>query len=113
MTGKPSKLDVLLTAGAERDLESIYEYIAEFDCVENADYVLEQLMEAVERLSRQPARGSSPKELATLGNKEYRQVFFKPYRIVYRIFDKQVIIYLIADGRRDMQSLLAHRLLDT
>ncbi|PKQ02736.1 MAG: plasmid stabilization protein, partial [Alphaproteobacteria bacterium HGW-Alphaproteobacteria-11] len=30
---------------------------------------------------------------------------------IYRTIDKRVVIYLIADGRRDMQSLLARRLL--
>lgn len=38
-------------------------------------------------------------------------MFFKPYRAIYRVQDKKVIIYLIADGRRDMQSLLSRRLL--
>lgn len=103
--------DVLLTAGAEQDLESIYSYIAEFDCVANADYVLDQLMSVVERLSRPPERGSYPKELAALGIKEYRQVSFKPYRVIYRVVDRQVVIYLIVDGRRDLQSVLARRLL--
>ena len=30
---------------------------------------------------------------------------------IYRVTGSQVIIYLIADGRRDMQSVLARRLL--
>jgi toxin ParE1/3/4 len=38
-------------------------------------------------------------------------VFFKPYRLIYRVVDARVIVYLIVDGRRDMQSLLARRLL--
>jgi hypothetical protein len=38
-------------------------------------------------------------------------VFFKPYRVIYRHSDQQVIIYVIADRRHDMQSLLARRLL--
>jgi toxin ParE1/3/4 len=65
----------------------------------------------VESLSRFPERGSHPKELLSLGIKEYRQTFFKPYRLVYRITDRKVIIYLIVDGRRDMQAVLARRLL--
>jgi hypothetical protein len=36
---------------------------------------------------------------------------FKPYRVIYRITGRQVVIGLIADGRRDMQSVLAKRLL--
>ena len=111
MAGVPGQFEVLLTEGAEQDLESIHDYIAEFDCVVNANYVLDELMEVVQGLSMFPERGSYPKELAGLGIKEYRQTFFKPYRVIYRVTGSQVIIYLIADGRRDMQSVLARRLL--
>lgn len=103
--------EVLLTEGAERDLEAIHDYISDFDCVSNANYVLDQLMEAVTSLSRYPERGSYPKELSALGIREYRQTFFKPYRLIYRVIDTRVFIYVIADGRRDMQTLLARRLL--
>lgn len=111
MASAPANRQVLLTEGAEQDLESIHDYISEFDCVANANYVLDELMEVVESLSKFPERGSYPKELLSLGIKEFRQAFFKLYRVIYRITDGQVIIYLIADGRRDMQSVLARRLL--
>ena len=112
MAGSSAKFEVLLTEGAEQDLEAIHDYISEFDCVANANSVLDELMSAVESLSHFPERGSSPKELVGLGIKEYRQTFFKPYRVIYRVTGSQVIVYLIADGRRDMQSALARRLLN-
>jgi len=111
MAGTSAKFEVLLSEGAEQDLEAIHDYISEFDCVANANYVLDELMDVVESLSKFPERGSYPKELVGLGIKEYRQTFFKPYRVIYRVTGNQVIIYLIADGRRDMQSVLARRLL--
>ena len=111
MAGIPARFDVLLTKGAEQDLEAIHDHISEFDCVANANHVLDELMAVVESLSAFPERGSYPKELVGLGIKEYRQTFFKPYRVIYRVAGSQVIIYLIADGRRDMQSVLARRLL--
>ncbi|MEO8839033.1 MAG: type II toxin-antitoxin system RelE/ParE family toxin [Herbaspirillum sp.] len=111
MAGAPGKFKVLLTEGVEQDLEAIHDYISEFDCVANANYVLDELTDIVESLSKFPERGSYPKELVGLGIKEYRQTFFKPYRVIYRVTGSQVIIYLIADGRRDMQSVLARRLL--
>ncbi|MCE7966884.1 MAG: type II toxin-antitoxin system RelE/ParE family toxin [Nitrospira sp. NTP2] len=100
MVSRPKRYEVLLTQGAEQDLESICDYIAEFDCVANANDVLDRLMVVVEGLAQFPERGSYPKELMALGIKEYRQTALKPYRV-----------YLIIDGRRDMQSLLARRLL--
>jgi toxin ParE1/3/4 len=109
VTGR--KYEVLLTEGAERDLESIYDYIAEFDSKRNADHVLDRLLEVVERLSTFPERGAYPRELIALGIRDYRQTAFKPYRMIYRIMGQKVRIYVIADGRRDMQSLLARRLL--
>ncbi|WP_322015011.1 type II toxin-antitoxin system RelE/ParE family toxin [Paraburkholderia sp. J12] len=111
MRGRTERFAVVLTAGAEQDLASLYGHIAEFDCVANADYVLNRLTTVVADPSRLPERGHYPKELAALGIKEYRQVSFKPWRVIYRVLDRQVVIYLIADSRRDMQSLLARRLL--
>ena len=111
MADRPARFQVVLTEGAEQDLEAIHDYISEFDSVANANHVLNELTDLAESLSRFPERGSYPKELAGLGIKEYRQTFFKPYRVIYRINGSQVIIYLIADRRRDMQSVLARRLL--
>jgi toxin ParE1/3/4 len=111
MAGTSAGFEVLLTEGAEQDLESIHDYISEFDSVANANRVLDKLMDAMKSLSRFPERGSYPKELVGLGIKEYRQTFFKPYRVIYRVTGSQVIIYVIADGRRDMQTVLARRLL--
>lgn len=105
------QFEVRLTAGAERDLESLYDYIAEFDSKASADHVLDKLQKTAEGLATFPERGAYPRELLALGIREYRQAFFKPYRLIYRTNGQQVFIVLIADGRRDMQSLLARRLL--
>lgn len=104
-------LPVLLTAGADRDIESIYEYIAAVDGAAPAGRVLKRLLEASEQLATLADRGSHPKELLALGIREYRQVIVEPFRVIYRVMDDQVVIYLIPDGRRDMQALLARRLL--
>lgn len=105
------RYEVLLTKDAEQDLEELYAYIAKFDSPKNANYVLDRLLEITENLATSSERGSQPKELCSLGIQEYRQVIFKPYRAIYRVLDKKVVIYAIADGRRDMQSLLSRRLL--
>ena len=105
------RFDVVLTEDAERDLEDIVTHIATHDSPQNAEHVLSRILEIAESLSTAPTRGSQPKELRGLGDQDYRQVFFKPYRLVYRVVGNAVAVYLIADGRRDMQSLLARRLL--
>ena len=108
------RYEVLLTEGAEHDLEELYDYIAKFDSKAAADFVLDQLMEAADGLASFPERGSHPRELLAMGIREYRQILFKPYRLIYRIVgDHQVFIHLIADGRRNLQPLLARRLLSS
>jgi toxin ParE1/3/4 len=102
--------EVSLTKDAERDLEEIYVYIAEHDSRASADHVLDRLVKATV-LRTSPDRGSNVNELRSLGISEYRQIFFKPYRLIYRVHSKQVIVYVVTNGRRDMGSLLARRLL--
>ena len=103
---------VMLTNYAARDLEELYDCIPLHDEPLKADYVLAQIENAFSRLSEFPEQGSYPKELLAVGIREYREVFFKPYRIIYRVMAENVYIFLIADGRRDMQTLLERRLLD-
>lgn len=104
------RFEVLLTEDAARDLEEIYDYIFEHDDSAKAVHVLDQLQAAIESLATNPERGSYPKELLSLGIRDYRQTFFKPYRMIYRVVERRIYVYLIADGRRDMQTLLARRL---
>lgn len=101
---------VLLSEDAERDIEDIHHYVARHDAVEKADRLLADLEDACLGLSELPERGNVPKELRPLGMTEFREVHCKPYRIIYRIIGRQVVVYCVLDGRRDMQSLLHHRL---
>ena len=105
---------VLITPGAERDLEEITDHIAEHDSppkTDHADHVLNRPVEVIDGLSNSPERGSFAKELLSVGIKDFRQVFFKPYRIVYRVIESTLYVLVVADGRRDMQALLMRRLL--
>jgi toxin ParE1/3/4 len=112
MANNKSPYQVLLTGGAEQDLESIHDYIAEHDNISHANYVLDEVMKIAESLAKFPERGRYPKELLDVGIKEYRQIAFKPYRLIYRVINTDVVIYVIADERRDLQSLLERRLLN-
>ncbi|MCB2218626.1 type II toxin-antitoxin system RelE/ParE family toxin [Desulfofustis glycolicus] len=102
---------VFLTDDASRDLEELYDYIESHDVPGKADYVLDQVENVFSSLSENPERGAYPKELLAVGLREYREIFFKPYRIIYRVMAENVYVMVIADGRRDMQALLQRRLL--
>lgn len=88
--------EVFLTANAAQDFE---------------DLMLDRMESAIAGIARSPDRGAHPRELLALGIRDYRETFFKPYRVIYRVQGERVYVYLIADGRRDMQSLLERRLL--
>jgi toxin ParE1/3/4 len=62
--------------------------------------VPDRLLEATEALRTLPDGGSCPNELRSLGISEYRQVFFKPHRLIYRVHAQLVVIYVVADGGR-------------
>lgn len=102
---------VLLTEDAARDLRDLYTYISKHDSPQKAGNVLNKIEKKFIRLSELPKRGVYPKELLSLGIRDYREIFLKPYRIIYRIDNQNVYVYLIVDGRRDMQTLLQRRLL--
>ncbi len=102
---------VRLTDDAARDLEEIFDYVSRQNAPSRAEHVLDRIEEAFQALSAFPQRGSYPRELLDLGVREYREVFFKPYRIIYRVLEDGVYVMVIADGRRDMRALLQRRLL--
>lgn len=104
---------VRITSAAWRDLEEICTWIAEHDSPAKAERVLDRISEAAVKIGEMPHRGLRPTELPAGTEGEYRQVLFKPYRIVYQFSGNEVTVLLIADGRRNLQSLLLRRLLGT
>jgi len=111
MKDEPTTYTVFLTQDAMDDLEAIHDYIYDHDSPASADYVIGKIEKTFGTLTLFPERGGYPLELLEVGIKEYREIFFKPYRILYRIQRNNVYVMMIADGRRDLQTLLLRRLL--
>ncbi len=102
---------VILTEDAQADLEELYDYVAAHDAPAKADALLDKLEHVLQSLAQLPERGAVTKELRDIGIREYREVYYKPYRLIYRVLDNTVAVYLVVDGRRNMQTLLTRRLL--
>ncbi len=105
------KYSVLLLETAENDLYEIHYHLEMHDSAERADTLLDGIEQVIAGLTEMPERGHFPPELERIGMREYREVHFKPYRIVYAIAGTEVRIHCVLDGRRDMVTLLQHRLL--
>jgi len=104
------RYDVVISEDAENDLKNIWRYIAEHESVTRAEYVFDALERTCAQLDESPRRGNHPKELLKLGITEFRELHWKPYRIVYRLIGRRAVILCVLDGRRDMQTLLQQRL---
>ena len=100
-----------LTPDAACDREEISNHIDRHESPVRADYVLQRIERAFQSLSGHPDRGSFPRELLNIGLRQYREVLFKPSRVICRAIDDTVYVLLIAEGRRDMRTLLERRLL--
>ena len=107
----PDAFLVQLTAYAVADLEDILEYVELRHGRDRREQTLDQIEKTLQGLGEYPHRGNYPDELLLLGIREYRQVFSQAYRIIYRVLGEAVYVYLIADGRRNMRTLLERRLL--
>ncbi len=101
---------IFILQEAEDDIFELYKYIFENDLKESATYVYDQLQDTINRLEEYPERGHYPPELERIGVTGFREIHFKPYRIVYEIDGRQVFIHAVLDGRRDIQSLLERRM---
>ena len=102
---------VHIIADAEQNIIEIYEYIALSDSIEKAEYVFKNIKEKCLSLGKFPNRGHCPPELERIGIYDYKEIHFKPYRIIYQIFDINVYVHCVLDGRQELQALLEKRLL--
>lgn len=105
------KYEVHIADVASEDLYAIYRYVANNDSQGKAEQLLDNIQKTMNSLETMPGRGSHPPETQRWGILDFREIFFKPYRIIYEIRGRDVFIHAVLDGRRDVQDLLQERLL--
>ena len=104
-----SRFTVDWTITARDDLDGIVSYIAE-DSVANAIEVVERIEARAATLVTQPTRGRLVPELRWHGVTAFLELIERPWRIVYRIEAKRVLVVGVLDGRRSLEDLLLDRL---
>jgi toxin ParE1/3/4 len=102
---------VHVTEEAEKDLLDLWAYVATNDDGDKADSLLHHLEQTCRDLAHMPDRGHIPPEMERLGIEAYREIHYKPYRVIYEVAGREVFVYAVLDGRRDLQSFLERRLL--
>jgi toxin ParE1/3/4 len=92
----------VLTPLASRDLNEIWEYLAE-ENIDVADRMLSAIEQAIARLTEQPGIGHLREDLS-----DSRQRFFlvHSYLIVYRTATKPLQVIRVLHAARDVQTIL-------
>ena len=96
--------------GAEGDILGITDFIAR-DSAINAMKALERLEHRIGTLATLPERGRVVPELHWHGISSVREIFEKPWRILYQIKAKELVIVAVYDGRRQLSDVLMERFL--
>ncbi len=103
---------VLWTEVAEKDLREIIAFIAG-DNVPNALHVLENIRDKASTLYAFPERGRVVPELQSSGIFIYRELIISPWRLLYRIADRNVYVTAVLDSRRNVEEILLQRLIQS
>jgi toxin ParE1/3/4 len=97
-----TRIPVRVLRRAERDLQTIYAYLAR-EAPGHADRLVDEMLDAIDTLSSFPERGSSPRDpvLRTQGFLVHR-----PYLIFYKSTKRLVRVYRVIHHKRAYQHLL-------
>ncbi|MDD5036728.1 MAG: type II toxin-antitoxin system RelE/ParE family toxin [Methylococcaceae bacterium] len=104
-------LKVVILESAEHDLKELKGYIVRNFSHETWQNTYDTLKKAIRNLKTFPYAGSIPEEIEALNLSQYRQVLSGMNRIIYEVRQDTIYIHLIADARRDVNTLLTRRLL--
>jgi toxin ParE1/3/4 len=102
---------VYLVQGAKQGLLHLHGYVARDDSPQKADKLIDDLQKMCLKLKTLPERRRILPELERIGIREFREVIFKPYRIVYNVLKSRVFVCCVLDSGRELQDVLEERLL--
>ena len=103
--------EVFTLDSAEGDLADLMAYLRAKEGDAVAQKIYDGISGVITSLDNAPGRGHTPPDILGATSEEIREVHFKPYRIIYQIDGNKVFVHIVADGRRDIKSLLSRRLL--
>ncbi len=105
------QFEIVWTRAATVDLDRIFEYVADNSGFERAFALYEKIRGHITTLTTLPRRGRIVPELRDIAVREFRELLIRPYRIIFRLDGRKVVLVGILDGRRDLESILVDRAL--
>jgi plasmid stabilization system protein ParE len=102
--------DVIWSETSEKDFVGMVEYIAA-DSPSNAFEIFKEIKQKATSLYTFPDRGRIVPELKDQGIVLYRELIVPPWRIIYRISEKNVYVLSVLDSRRNVEDILLKRLI--
>ncbi|MFH0999157.1 MAG: type II toxin-antitoxin system RelE/ParE family toxin [Pseudomonadota bacterium] len=100
---------VIWTHVAENDLISIIEYIS-VDSPQNALKILKKIRQKASNLYTLPERGRVVPELQGQGIFQYRELVIPPWRLIYRMAEREIFVLSVIDSRQNVEDILLNRL---
>lgn len=101
---------IVILDSAEQDLKQLKRYLVNNFSPDTWQNTYDALKTVIRNLKAFPYSGHFPEELDQLNLTQYRQIVSGMNRIIYEVRQDTVFIHIIADGRRDLKSLLTRRL---
>lgn len=95
-------MKIILSEQAKQDMDNIFEYIS-YDSLKYAFQTYTQIRSYIQKLKDSPYIGRYVPELFV---KDYRELLYKNYRIVYEVSETEniVIIHFIIHSKRNFKS---------
>ncbi len=104
-------MKIYFLAEAEEDLRELRRYLIRGFGESSWNDSYRKIKTAIRNLQTAPESGSIPEELTDLPLGRYCQLMSGKNRILYEIRNDALYIHVVCDGRRDMRTLLSHRLM--
>jgi len=98
-------------ANAKADVEELRRYIIKRFGAPTWHDTRQAIQRAIHDTLIFPLRGHIPDELLEVGMTQYRQILVDRNRIIYEVRGDILYIHIVCDVRRDLQTLLARRML--
>lgn len=95
---------------ASLDLGQIADYVAH-DSADEAERIVDEIERAASSLALFPKRCRIVPELREHGLLLYRERVHAPWRVLFRIEGRAVLVLAVLDGRRNLEDLLLERFL--